>query len=252
MKKVRAHLRISLWHLLMNFEKSEKSEFWKTEQKIAGDIIILHMCTKKHNHMRYSSWDTEWDKLFLSFWAIFYPPPFPNIPENQNFQKMKKTSGDIIILNLCNKKQNQMMYAYSDMECGRHNFLSFQAIFFSFSPLLTPKIKIWKKCKKTPGDIILLHMCTKDQDHIMYGSWDIKCKGQSFLSFWAIFLPIDPPNKQPKKSKSWKNKKKRLEILSFYTSAPQMTIIWCMIPKISSVTDRIFCHFGLFFCPFTP
>ena len=126
----------------MNFEKPEKSEFWKTEQKIAGDII-LQMCTKKHNHMRYSSWDTKWGKLFLSFWAIFYPPPFPNIPENQNFQKMKKASGDIIILNLCNKKQNQMMYAYSYMECGRHNFLSFQAIFFSFSPLLTPKIKIY-------------------------------------------------------------------------------------------------------------
>ena len=26
-----------------------------------------------------------------------------------------------------------------------------------------------------------------------------------------------------------------------------MTIIWCMVPEISSVTDRIFCHFGLFF-----
>ena len=29
-------------------------------------------------------------------------------------------------------------------------------------------------------------MCTKNQDHIMYGSWDIKSKGRSFLSFWAI------------------------------------------------------------------
>ena len=30
-------------------------------------------------------------------------------------------------------------------------------------------------------------MCTINQDHMMYGSSDIKCKGQSFLSFWAIF-----------------------------------------------------------------
>ena len=29
-----AHLRISFWHLLMNFEKPEKSEFWKNEKKL--------------------------------------------------------------------------------------------------------------------------------------------------------------------------------------------------------------------------
>ena len=69
-----------------------------------------------------------------------------------------------------------MVYADSDMNCShRHNFLSFQAIFCSFAQLLTPKIKISKKtCKKTPGDIILLHMCTINKDHstpdMMYGS----------------------------------------------------------------------------------
>ena len=32
------------------------------------------MCTKNHNHMMYSSWDTQWDRRkFLSFWAIFCP-----------------------------------------------------------------------------------------------------------------------------------------------------------------------------------
>ena len=29
-----AHLRISFWHLLMNFEKLEKSEFWENEKKL--------------------------------------------------------------------------------------------------------------------------------------------------------------------------------------------------------------------------
>ena len=66
------HLRISFWHLLINLENPKKSEFWKNE-KIAGYIIILHMCTKNHNHMWYSSWDTEWDNIFLSFWTIFCP-----------------------------------------------------------------------------------------------------------------------------------------------------------------------------------
>ena len=36
----------------MNFEKLEISEFWKNEKKNDGDIIILHMYTKNHIHMR--------------------------------------------------------------------------------------------------------------------------------------------------------------------------------------------------------
>ena len=40
---------------------------------------------------------------------------------------------------------------------------------------------------------------------MMYVSWDIECKGQSFLSFWIIIALW--PSKQPKKSKFKKNKK---------------------------------------------
>ena len=42
-------------------------------------------------------------------------PPPPNNPENQNFEKTKKASGDVIILNSCNKKHDHRIYAYSDM-----------------------------------------------------------------------------------------------------------------------------------------
>ena len=72
---------------------------------------------------------------------------------------------------------------------------------------------------KTPGDIIFLHMCIINQDHIMYVSWGI------FLSFWAIFLLFGPPNNA--KNQNFEKTKKGLEILSFYTCVPQMTIIWC-------------------------
>ena len=90
-------------------------------KKTVGDIIILHICTKNHNHMRYSSWDTEWDIIFCHFrpfFALLTPSPSNN-PKNQNFEKMKKASGDVIVLNLSNKKHDHMMYAYSDMECDR-------------------------------------------------------------------------------------------------------------------------------------
>ena len=51
----------------------------------------------------------------------------------------------------------------------------------------------------------------------------------------------------PRKSKFWKNKKKHSEIFSFYKYVPKMTVIWCMVRKIWSVTDKIFYHFGPFF-----
>ena len=38
-----------------------------------------------------------------------------------------------------------------------------------------------------------------------------------------------------------------LEISSFYTCVPKITIIWYMVPEIQSEADRNFCHFGPFF-----
>ena len=33
--------------------------------------------------------------------------------------------------------------------------------------------------KKTPGDIIILHMCTENYDEMMYGSWGMVYNGQT-------------------------------------------------------------------------
>ena len=102
--------------------------------------------------------------------------------------------------------------------------------------------------KKQPGDIIILHMCTINDNHIMYGSWDMESDEQNFLSFWTIFCPFNPLTTQ--KIKILKKWKKQLEILSFYTCVTKMTIIWCMIPEMSSARDSFFCHFGPFFALF--
>ena len=92
-------------------------------------------------------------------------------------------------------------------------------------------------------------MCTIDDNHMMYGSCDMEHEGQNFLSFWTIFCTFTPLITQ--KVKTLKKLKKHLEILSLYTCVPWMTITWCMVPEIWSVTDRTFCHFGPFF-PFNP
>ena len=45
-----------------------------------------------------------------------------------------------------------------------------------------------------------------------------------------------------------------MEILSFHTSVPEMTIIWFMVPGIRSITNKIVCNLGPLFLKlwFTP
>ena len=195
-----------------------------------------------------------------------------------------------------------MIYGFWNIRSDRHKFLSFWVIFCPFSPLTTQKIKILK-LKKTTGDIIILYICTINDNHMMYGFWYKKCDRQFFVildcflpfypsygprklnfkkngkntwryyhftnvhykwqsydvwflrygaqwpEFFVIldcfFLPFTSPNNP--KNQIFKKWKKHQEILSFYTDVPQIKIIWCMVPKIWSGTGRIFCHFGLFF-----
>ena len=119
------------------------------KKKNPEDIIISHLHTTNDDHMMYGSWDMESDRqnffLLLDHFLPFYPP---NNPENQNFEKMKKVPGDIIISQKCTINDNHMMYDSWDMKCERQNFLSFLAIFCPFTPLTTQKLKIFKKWKK--------------------------------------------------------------------------------------------------------
>ena len=82
--------------------------------------------------------------------------------------------------------------------------------FFALLPSYRPrKPKFWKneKKKKTEG-IIILQMCTINDSHIMYDSWDMEHDDrQNFLSFWTIFCTLTPtplppfpphPNNPPK------------------------------------------------------
>ena len=155
---------------------------------------------------------------FLVIFGHFLPLYPPKNQKNQNFKTIKKkASWDVITLHMCTKNHDHMMYASWDMEYKRPNFLSFWAIFCSFTPLLTPKIKIWKKLQKT-GDIILLHWCTINEVNIVYGSWDIRHNKQSFLLFWVNFCPLTFLTTW--KIEILKKWKKHLEILSFYTCIP--------------------------------
>ena len=155
--------------------------------------------------MMYGSWDIRHSKQ--SFFVILghcLPFNLPNTLKNQNFEKMKKTLKDITNLHLHMTNNDHMMYSSWDMERDWQN-LSFWTIFCSFTYLTTQKIKILKKWKKMQEGIIILHMFTINENHMMYVSWDIECDIHNFFSLLTIFCPFTPLTTQKIKIlKKWK------------------------------------------------
>ena len=84
------------------------------KKKIPEDITILHLCTENLNDMIYSSWDIKCNRQILLIMDHFLPFYPTNSPKNE-FQKMKTTPRDIIILHKCTKNYDQMMYGSGDM-----------------------------------------------------------------------------------------------------------------------------------------
>ena len=115
--------------------------------------------------------------------------------------------------------------------------------FLPFYPSMDQESQNFEKMKRTPWDIIILHMCTINDNHDV---WFLRYGAQrtEYLPFWIIFchftLPHHlPPTNNPENQNFEKVKKKLLQTLSFYTCVPQMTIIWCMVPEIWSTTEKV-------------
>ena len=151
------------------------------------------MHTTNDDHMmwflRYQAQQTEFF-VILGYFLPFYPP---DKLENQNLEKMKKTPGGvIIILNMSTINENHMMYDSWDMD--RQNFFSFWTISCPFKfppPPNNPENQNFEKMKKTPEDIIILHKCTINDYHMIYGSWDMKCTRRNVFSYSNKFKLIN-------------------------------------------------------------
>ena len=100
----------------------------------------------------------------------------------------------------------------------RCNYSSFWAIFCSFSNLTARKIKIKKKVKKTPEEIIILYKCNKNHHHMVYCSLDmVRDRCNCYLSFWAIFCPFTPL--KAKKNQDFYKMKKNTIIIIYCEAA---------------------------------
>ena len=62
-----------------------------------------------------------------------------------------------------------LMYGSRDMKHDGQNFLSFWTVFLPFYPPNNPKNHNFEKLKKAPWYIITLHICTINDNQIMYG-----------------------------------------------------------------------------------
>ena len=115
-----------------------------------------------------------------------------------------------------------MIYGSWDVKQNGQNFLSIWAIFCTFSPLTTQKIKILKKWKMC----LDISPFTKNHDHMLHCSWDTAHDRLIVIFNFELFLPFYPP---PPPSNSLKN---HLEISSIYTSVPKIMMICYTVPKI--------------------
>ena len=106
--------------------------------------------------------------------------------------------------------------------------------FLAFTPLLTPKIKIWKKCKNYCRYYPFTHIHHKSRS---YDVWFLRYQAQQteFFVILGYFLPFYPHN-NPENQKFEKMKKPSWDIFMLHMSK----IIWCMIPEIWNATDKIF------------
>ena len=137
--------------------------------------------------LRYEGWQTE----FFVILDCFLPFYLPKNPKNQNLEKLRKTTGDIIILHMCTINDNQMIMVPAILSLTQI-FLLFWTIFYPFTSLTTQNIKILKKIKK------------------------------------------------------------HLEISSFYTSVPKIMITCYTVTEIWCVTHVIIFHFGPLFTLLPP
>ena len=131
---------------------------------------------------------------------------------------------NVILLHICTLKEDHMIYGSRNIRSDRQKFLSFWTIFCPFSPLTKWKIKILK-LKKTPGHIIILQKSNINENHMIYGSWDSELIGQNFLPFY--------PFNNPKNQNFEKMKNMPGDIINLH----RCTIIWCMVPEISSIRE---------------
>ena len=134
-----------------------------------------------------------------------------------------------------------MRCMFPEIWSGTDRVYLFSTSFCRFTLIATQKIKILKKFKKHLEISSFYTKFPKNDDHMLYCSWDMARDGCNFyFSFWAIFCLLPPPPSHPPhpphppspnslKNQNLKKWKKHLEISPIYTCVPKIMIRWCTV-----------------------
>ena len=185
---------------------------------------MYHKCQSYHVwFLRYGAWRTNFF-IILNLFLPFYPTN--NNPENQNFKKIKKYSWRYYHftnvppknpkkLNFEKKSTSryyQFTHVYHKWQSHDVWFLRYGARqteffvildrFLPYCPPNNPKNQNFEKMKKSPADTIILHMSTKNHDHMPHCSWDTTCAICNFFFFhFGLFFALLATQNKPNQNK---------------------------------------------------
>ena len=153
----------------------------------------------------YGSWDMEHNRLdFLSFWTFL---PFYPITWKIKILNKWKNTWRYYHFTLSTIKDNPRCMVSEIWSMTDRIFCHFGLCFALLLPLPNrSKNQNFEKMNKSPEDIIILHRCTKNHDHMLQCSWDTCTMDVTFIFYFGLFFTFLFP--KPKKSKFLKKEKK--------------------------------------------
>ena len=168
--------------LLHQFTDSEKKTRWQLIQSTNLKCKLSKSQKNVYGHYH------QWVGWFSKSWTT-----------NVTDKHFEKTLGNLLIRAGCFRPR-------LSPDAQHTAFAKNRSCIQILDTTLTRKIK-FLKLKERPRDIIL-HISTINDNHVIYGSWDMEHDRQNLLSFWTIFCIFTPLKTQ--KIKILKNRKKSL------------------------------------------
>ena len=107
--------------------------------------------------------------IILDHFLLLY---LPNNLKNQKLKKNEKNTWQNYHFTHVYHKLQSYDDGYWDIEHDRQNFFVILDHFLPFYPPNYPKNQNFERMKRT-GDIIILHMPTNNNNHMIYSSWNM-------------------------------------------------------------------------------
>ena len=178
--------------------------------------------------------------VILCRFLLFYPP---NNPKKKDLKEWKKL-WEMSSFYSCVPQMTILWCMVPEIWSAADRIVCHVGLFLSTYP--PSFFQNFEKMNKIPGDIIILYICTINENH-MYGSWDMEHDKWNFFSHFGLFFALFPP-KQPGKPEFWRNVKKAWR---YYFTYVYYKWKWYSVWFLRYGVQNFF-WFSTIFCSFTP